>query len=164
MRAVSVVLSTAHQDTGLVDYFNYRVAATAVSSSEAAATSAKSEHSRSASAGHAKRSVTSPRAGPPPRPGYPRRSPARPARPRPRGGAGGRPPARRLLGVGARLRRAPGRRRLAVGLPQPPRVAGAHDVRRTEAVARDGGQAAGHAFDESRAELLAHRGEDHDVG
>ena len=40
MRAVSVVLFTAHQDTGLVDYFNYRVAATAASSPVVAATSA----------------------------------------------------------------------------------------------------------------------------
>ena len=40
MRAVSEVLFTAHQDTGLVDYFNYLVAATAASSPGVAATSA----------------------------------------------------------------------------------------------------------------------------
>ena len=65
MRAVSVVLSTAHQDTGLVDYFNYRLAATAESSPAAAATSANSEHRRAPSAGHEKRSSTSRRAAAP---------------------------------------------------------------------------------------------------
>src|SRR3954466_1319639 len=148
MRAVSVVLSTAHQDTGLVDYFNYRVAATAVSSSEAATTSAKSEHSRSASAGHAKRRITSRRAAAPRRrrsSGWSIACASAPAIAASSSGSTSHP-----VWPGRTMSAGPKRSTATAGRPQ--------------AADADGGRAAGHAPDERRAELLAHRGEDHDVG
>ena len=66
--------------------------------------------------------------------------------------------------IAERLDQRAGQRGLVVGRDQPASRAVGDDVGRAEAVDGDRRQPAGHALDEHRPELLAHRGQDVDVG